>query len=486
MIHDEPGDSETGHLNLGAGRIVYRDQPRINMSIADGSFYQNAAFLGAINHARVNNSTLHLMGLIGPGMVHSNTEHLYALLWLCNQQIFRNVRLHLFTDGRDAPPKSSINYLEQIEEKLKNFSFGEIATVCGRYYAMDRDNRWERTEAAYNALVFGSGKKFKSAREAVESSYAEGKTDEFIPPSTIVDDKDNPRGLIKAKDAVIFFNFRSDRARQLTFAFTLENFESLNFQNEIFPSCETNDAPANPVSPKSFNRQGFIRDLFFVTMTRYSKSLPILTAFPPKDVKLPLSRVISERGLRQLHLSETEKYPHVTYFFNGGREDRLPGEDLIEVPSPKVATYDLKPEMSAFETTRSLTSKIVTLVYNFIVINFANPDMVGHTGNLEATIKACEVVDECLGKIVNQSLDLGYSVIITSDHGNAEEMINLKNGEIDTSHSSAPVPFIAINKDLRGNYKTLPRGILADVAPTILNLMSLPVPSQMTGRNLLS
>lgn len=487
LPHGEEGNSEVGHLNIGAGYIVYQDLPRINMSIADGSFLKNPAFLKAAHHLKKNKSRLHLLGLIGPGAVHSSIEHLYALLWFCKEQKIKEVYLHLFTDGRDAPPTSSSNYLRQIEEKLKNLKIGEIATVTGRYWAMDRDNRWKRIQKAYEALTEGIGEKVYSSLEAVQKSYDQKRTDEFVLPSIIMK-KNQPVAVIENNDAVIFFNFRPDRSRELTKAFILPNFENLKDNRKIFdPYKEKYGRFQNHPSPIStFQRKKILKNISFVTMTEYEKGLPVEVAFSPILVALPLARIISERGLRQLHISETEKYPHVTFFINGGREKPFVAEDRLEIASPKVSTYDLQPEMSAYQLTKLLLDKISQRIYDFIIVNYANADMVGHTGVIKAGIKSCEVVDECLGKVVRSVLSQNGACIITADHGNVEEMINLSTGEVDTEHSLNPVPFIIINQQLRGKNQELPRGILADIAHTILNLMEISKPGIMTGRNLLS
>ena len=479
----ERGNSEAGHLNLGAGQIVFQDLPRIDMAIADGNFFENPAFKQAVAHVKKNNSTLHLLGLIGAGGVHSSIEHLIALIHLAKTENISNLYLHLFTDGRDSPPTSAITYLQKVEEELRKTGVGKIASLMGRYFAMDRDNRWERTQKAYEALVLGVGKTGTSITQAIQESYAAGKTDEFIEPVIL-----NKEGLIKDNDAVIFFNFRIDRPRQLTKAFVLPDFEKLEIKKVSFdPYAERYGLKIYevPRGTTTFKRKKVLKNLFFVTLTEYEKGLPVVVAFPPEPVKLPLARILAENNLRQLHIAESEKYPHVTVFFDGGREQPFPGEDWVEIPSPKVATYDLKPEMSARELTEQLLKRLKSGLYDFILVNFANPDMVGHTGVISAGIKACEVVDECLGKIVNSVLNLGGCCLITADHGNIEEMINLTTGEIDTEHSTNPVPFIFVNKQLNLGGRILPRGILADVAPTILALFGINKPELMTGKNLL-
>lgn len=485
---DEPGNSETGHLNIGAGRVVYQDLPRINLSIADGSFFEKEAFLKAMAHVKKNNSSLHLMGLIGAGGIHSNIEHLFALLRLAANNNLRNVFLHLFTDGRDSPPTSSLIYINQIQSELKQLNIGKISTLMGRYYGMDRDNRWERIQKAYDALVMGVGLKAKSPQEAVELSYKSGKTDEFIEPTIILNGDSQPERLISDNDAVIFFNFRVDRPRELTKAFVFKNLEQIKKEIPSFdPYAEMYGHSRSVIDYNGFfsQRKKFVNNLFFVTMTLYEKDLPVQVAFPPPKVSLSLARIFSASQKRQFHIAETEKYPHVTTFFDGLVETPYPYEEWVNVPSPKVATYDLMPEMSTEEVTTQFLKRLKTKQYPFIFLNFANPDMVGHTGVIKAGIKACETTDIYLGKIVAETLALDGSIIITADHGNVEEMINLQTGQIDTEHSDNPVPFIVINNAFRGRGNTLPHGILADIAPTILELAKITVPEEMTGKNLL-
>jgi len=479
----EKGNSETGHLNLGAGRIVYQDLPRINMAIADGSFFRIPAFLKAAEHVKRNNSNLHLMGLIGQGGVHSSMEHLFALLNFAKEQNLGECFLHLFTDGRDSPPNAAITFFDQVEKKINEIGIGKISTLIGRYYAMDRDNHWERTEIAYKALTEEKGIITQNFREEILKSYQKNETDEFLKPIII---KGTPR--IKEKDAVIFFNFRIDRPRQLTKAFVIEEFERLIGQKIAFDPYTEKYLKKTYVEERIssiFKRGPKIKDLFFVTMTEYEKNLPVEVAFPTTIINYPLGRILSERGLRQLRITETEKERFVTYYFNGQNEHSFPGEERIIIPSANVPTYDLKPEMSAFEITETVLGKIKTGNYDFVLLNFANPDMVGHTGNLQAGIKACEAVDECLKKIVSSVFALGGITIITADHGNVEEMINLETGEIDTEHSKNPVPFIVVGKMFLGKPTVLPVGILADVAPTVLSLLEIPIPSAMSGRKLI-
>ncbi len=488
----EAGNTETGHLNLGAGRIVYQDLARINMSITDGSFFKNPTLLGAIEHARKNNSNLHYMGLMGTGGVHSNLEHLFALLILAKQNNFNRVFLHLFTDGRDSPPTAATTYIRQVREVIKKQGIGQIATIIGRYWAMDRDLRWDRTQKAYFALTAGAGQLVKTPEEAIEMSYAQGKTDEFIEPSIVTDANGKPLSLIKDNDSVVFFNFRVDRPRQLSRAFVFEDFTKANITTAFDPyqvKYMKSHLKEIPVLQEPFDRGKKLQNLFFVMMTEYGKYLVqngAKAAFPPEQVEMPLGRVISDANLRQLRIAESEKERFVTFYFNGQIESAYPGEERMIVPSPKVATYNLKPEMSAREITDEVIAKLTDDGnYSFVLVNYANPDMVGHTGNIGAAAKACEVVDECLGKLFNFLGSREAVLLITGDHGNAEEMINSKTGEIYTEHTANPVPFVAISRNFIGRAEILPAGILADIAPTVLSLMGLKVPSVMTGKNLL-
>lgn len=468
------GNSEVGHLNLGAGRVVFQDSLRVNNAIAEGTFFENEAFLAAIEHTKHNNSKIHLMGLVGLGAVHSDVGHLYALLSLLKKSGIPSskVMLHLFTDGRDSPPTSAKIYLSQLQNKLTSENLGQIASVSGRYFAMDRDNRWDRTAKAYYAALGKSTNKNTSPLNILEKSYLEGKTDEFIEPVVIVDETGLPIGPIVSNDAVIFFNFRPDRARQLTAAFVMDSLT--NITNTIGEKVE------------SFKRAPKLQNLFFVTLTRYESKLPVsAVAFSPEEVSMPLSRVFSERNLHQLHIAESEKYAHVTYFFNGGTEKAFQGEDRLLIPSPKVASYDLAPQMSTPQITKELLERLTSKVYDFVVVNFANADMVAHSGNIPATIEAIKTIDNHLGVLVKSVLSIGGGVIITADHGNAEEMLNLRTGEPDTEHNLSPVPAIFVFKELLGQGQQLPQGLLADIAPTILGVLQIPKPSQMTGRSLL-
>lgn len=489
----QPGNSEVGHINLGAGRIVYQDLLRINLAISNGMFFSNDAFLKAISHAKKYSSQLHLMGLIGQGQVHSSIEHLFALLYMAKQLGIdkERVKIHLYTDGRDSPQTGGLPLMQQIQIKLKKEGLGSIASVSGRYYAMDRDNRWDRTEKSYRAIAEGEGVKAKDPVQILEQSYKDKKTDEFIIPAVIVDDSGNPIGRVLDNDAVISFNFRPDRVRQITKSFVVEDLEKVSFVKQISDeSLDEHRAGTAEVvekTVKGFDRKYLPKNLCFVTMTDYEKDLKVsAVAYGENNIKNPVARVISERELRQVHIAETEKYAHVTYFFNGGREQPFTGEDRIMVPSVKVATYDLSPAMSAIAITKTFIRAISQARYHFAVINFANPDMLGHTGNIEKTAQAISLVDECLKTIVQAISSLNGAVIITSDHGNAEIMIDPQTGQIDTEHNTSPVPAVFVVPEFQGVVRELPSGKLADIAPTALQIMGIPVPSDMTGQSLLA
>lgn len=468
------GNSEVGHLNLGAGRIVLQDVLRIDQTISNGSFFQNLALQKTVDHVRSNNSKIHLIGLVGPGSVHSKTNHLIALLgFIKNQHIPENrVKIHIFTDGRDSSPTIAKTYIAEFENQLNRDNLGTIASVCGRYFAMDRDNRWDRTEKAYKNLTQKSQITVSSVSQAIENSYSHGILDEFIEPAQIASDNQAELNLVSDNDAVIFFNFRPDRARQLTKAFVLEDLTSLK---------TSSNKNAN-----AFQRNSKLTNLFFTTMTEYENGLPVSAVlFSSTEINMPISRIFSVRGEKQLHIAETEKYAHVTYFFNGGREVQFPGEERILIDSKKVATYDLAPEMSALEITDKLIPRIESRVYEFIIVNFANADMVSHTGNFDATIKAVQAVDSQISKIYNSTVSVGGALIITADHGNAEVMNKSQSEEVDTEHNPSPVPCIIVVNQLKNKPLNLHKGILADVAPTILAILKISKPQQMTGRNLL-
>lgn len=451
------GNSEVGHLNIGAGRIVYQELTRITKAIEDGDFFENEALMKAMKNAKENNASLHLMGLLSDGGVHSHIDHLKGLLEFAKKEGLQKVYVHAFMDGRDVPPSSGKDFIIKAEEMMKEVGVGQIATVSGRYYAMDRDNRWERVQLAYNAIVLGEGEKASSAVEAIDNSYHDEKTDEFVLPCVIEEDG-HPTATIKNGDSVVFFNFRPDRARELTRAINDKEFAG-------------------------FNRETL--DLTFVTMTQYDKTLErVNIAFKPQTLVNTLGEYVSSKGLEQLRIAETEKYAHVTFFFNGGVEKENPGEERKVIPSPKVATYDLKPEMSAYEVTDELLNRLDQDKYDMIILNFANPDMVGHTGVVQAAVKAIEAVDECLGKIVDKVLEKDGTVFITADHGNAETEIDFSTGNPFTAHTTNPVPFVWVSNNING--RTLKSGKLADIAPTMLNVMNLEVPKEMTGECLIT
>lgn len=448
------GNSEVGHLNIGAGRIVYQDLTRITMSIENGEFYENESLLNAIYHAKNNNSTLHLIGLLSDGGVHSHNTHLYSLIELAKKNDLSNVEIHCITDGRDVSPTSSPNYIKELMKKIKKIGVGHISTIMGRYYAMDRNRQWDRVELAYNAIIKGLGEKFKDPVEAIRTSYLNGVTDEFIKP-LLIEKENGELGTVKDNDAIIFFNFRPDRAREITRAFV----------DEDFPYFER----------KKVNVK-------YVCMTLYDRTIEnVEIAYKPNFVQKTLGEYLSSLDIKQLRAAETEKYAHVTYFFNGEIEEPFKNEVRILIPSPDVPTYDLKPEMSAFELKKMVMDQLEKDIYQVMIINFANPDMVGHTGDIEAAVKAVEAVDKCLGEIVNYIIRIEGTAIITSDHGNCEEMFDSETLDKITSHSTNKVPFIVVdNKKIK-----LREGILADVAPTMLELMGLEKPIEMTGKSLI-
>lgn len=486
LPHGEDGNTETGHLNIGAGSIVYQDLPRINMAIADGTFSNTPGFLNAINHVKQQNSVLHLMGLIGAGGVHSNIEHLYALLNVCKQQKIDRVFIHGFTDGRDSPPTSGINYVQQIMDLCQKLGVGQIATLVGRYYAMDRDKRWERIERAYDALTVGSDNCTIDPIGAMKQQYDQKITDEFIEPISICNG-DGSHRTVQDNDAVIFFNYRIDRPRELTKAFVIQKFED-GVSDEGFDPYAVKYEKSHlkqTVGGATFKRKKVVKNLYFVTMTRYEEGLPVDVAFPPQFVKNPICKVFAEHGLRQLRMSESEKEKFVTYYMNGQQDVIFPGEDRAILPSKGAKSYDQVPEMSAREIASEMIARIQQNIYDVIICNFANADMVAHTGNLEATIKACEVLDDVVGQIAKEVFHRGGVVFITADHGNAEELISNSTGEKDTEHSIYPVPLIIIGQQFMNKPVMLPTGILADVAPTMLKVMGIPKPETMTGRALI-
>lgn len=454
------GNSEVGHLNIGAGRIVYQEFTRISKSIDDGEFFQNPAFLGAVENCKKHDSALHLMGLCSDGGVHSHLTHLYALVKLAKDHGLTKVYVHCFMDGRDVPPTSGKGYVEQVDAKLKELGVGRIATVMGRYYAMDRDNRFERVEKAYAALTYGEGLTASSAEEAMQQSYDAGVTDEFVVPTVVLTDG-KPTATIQAQDSVIFYNFRPDRAREISRAYIFEDFDGFERKNGFFP-------------------------LYYVSMTQYDKTFEghLQIAFKPQSMHNTLGEYLAKMGKTQLRIAETEKYAHVTFFFNGGVEAPNEGEDRALIASPKVATYDLKPEMSAYEVTDEAVRRIESGKYDVMILNFANCDMVGHTGVMDAAVAAVHAVDSCVRMVVEAIQKTGGRCIITADHGNAEYMWDEKAQVPFTAHTTNPVPCILVD-DSRKSVELREGGRLCDLAPTLLDLMELPVPQEMTGKTLI-
>lgn len=467
----EMGNSEVGHLSLGLGRIMYQDLPRINKEVSEGSFYRNEVLLKAIRHAKKNNSKLHLLGLVSDGCVHATVDHLYALLLLAKKYNLEKVYVHAILDGRDTAFNSGKNFVSSVERSMAENKIGQIATISGRFYTMDRNNNWDRTAKAYLALTEGKGNKSENAISAIEQSYKKKIYDEeFVP--TVICKKGEPVAKIEDNDAVIFFVFRPDRSRQIVKAFVLPEMDK-------------------------FARPKFLKNLLFVGFTEYEKGLPIEVAFSQEKISNTLGEVLANAGLKQLRIAETEKYAHVTYFFNGGREIKSVGEEHLLVPSPAVSSYDQKPEMSAPEVAKKVVEAVNKDQYDFILVNFANADMVGHTGDFKATVKAVETVDSCLDKIISSVLARDGLILVTADHGNAEQMFNMQTGQIDKEHTTNPVPFILVGKSYAGRNigwpsvaggdlsVIQPHGILSDVAPTIIKLFNLKKPKEMTGISLL-
>lgn len=467
----ESGNSEVGHMNMGLGRIVYQDLPRINKDISDNSFYKNECLINAIKHAKKNKSNLHLMGVVSNGCVHASVDHLYALLVLAREYEFENVYIHAILDGRDVSYNSGINFIKGVERSISEYGVGSIATISGRYYAMDRNNNWDLVEKAYLAMTKGEGEKSEDPVSAIRASYDKKVYDEeFIP--TVITKNGLPLAKISDNDSVIFYNFRPDRARQITKAFVEKDFDK-------------------------FKREKYIENLYFACFTEYEKDLSVNIAFKSEDINNSLGSIVSSAGLSQLRISETEKYAHVTYFFNGGKEEKDPREDHILVPSPSVASYDLKPRMSASIVTDKLIEAINDDKYDFIVINYPNADMVGHTGNIDAAIEGIEFLDECVDQVVRNVLSKKGVVLITADHGNADVMFNMQTGQIDKEHTSNPVPFIIVGDEYRGrNFGwqnvvggdlslVQPQGVLSDIAPTVLKIMNIEKPKEMTGVSLI-
>ncbi|PIZ55742.1 2,3-bisphosphoglycerate-independent phosphoglycerate mutase [bacterium (Candidatus Torokbacteria) CG_4_10_14_0_2_um_filter_35_8] len=469
LFWGEPGNSEVGHMNLGGGRIIFQDVVKITNSIKDGSFFKNQAFLKVVEHVKKHNSSLHLMGLVSPGGVHSHQDHLYALLELAKRENVERVFVHAFLDGRDTAPKVALSYIEELEKRMEESGVGKIATLSGRYFAMDRDNNWWRVEKAYQAMVLGEGIFFQDSLSAIQDFYDRGIYDETIQPIVVTLKDKKLVAKISDNDGIIFFNFRSDRARQITKAFINPDFKEFDLL----------------VRPKN---------IFFTAMTEYEKGLNCEVAFPEEEIKNSITEVVSLKGLKQFHIAETEKYAHVTYFFDCGNEEGFFEEVKVVIPSPDVATYDLKPEMSAFKVRDRLIQAIQEDKYAFVLVNFANPDMVGHTGNISAGIKACEAVDKCLGDVIKEVLAQNGVALITADHGNAEVMLDPQTLEMDKKHNTSPVPFILVGSDFKKQEPEKKEegfipptlGFLSDVAPTVLNLMGIEKPAEMTGRSLMS
>ncbi len=452
------GNSEVGHLNFGAGRIVYQEITRIDKAIQDKTFFENLVLIEAMEQVKKRGSSLHLLGLVSDGCVHSSLNHLFALLRMAKGEKVKKVFVHAFLDGRDTSPTGGVEFIQQLLDKFKEYGIGKLATVAGRYYAMDRDKRWERVQKAYQAMVYGEGEQAKDIVSAIKESYNNKITDEFVVPLVVGDDKNQATTRIERNDVGIFFNFRADRARELSHALTDEGFKE-------FPR------PDNMT-------------IDLVNLTLYDERLKTKVAFPPIRMTNILGEVLSKEGKKQLRIAETEKYAHVTFFFNGGEEKSFEGEDRILIPSPKVPTYDLKPEMSAYEVTERVLKEIESQKYDLIVLNYANPDMVGHTGILSAAIKAIEAVDQCVGKVITAVKEVKGIAMVTADHGNAEKMIDPEGGETFTAHTTSRVPFALIMEDFKVSLRS--DGRLADVAPTILYLMNIKKPEEMEGRNLIT
>lgn len=450
------GNSEVGHLNIGAGRIVYQSLTRVNLSIENGEFFEKEAFLKSIRQAKEKNKALHLFGLLSDGGVHSHIDHLFALLKLAKDENLEKVYVHAFLDGRDVGPQTAKTYIKQTEEKMKEYGVGQFATISGRYYSMDRDKRWDRVKKAYDAMVYGEGPSYKDAYEVINDSYENGIYDEFVIPSVMTDEQGEPAGKVQDEDSIIFYNFRPDRAIQI----------SRTFANEDFRDFDRGDHPP--------------QNLDFVMLTDFSETVDGYVAYKPANLDNTVGEVLSQHDLKQLRIAETEKYPHVTFFMSGGREEAFPGESRVLINSPKVATYDLQPEMSAYEVTDALLEELDSQLHHAIILNFANPDMVGHSGKLEPTVKAIETVDECLGKIINKITELGGHAIITADHGNSDEVVTPE-GKPMTAHTTNPVPVI-VTKD---GIELQDSGILADLSPTLLDLLNVEKPEEMTGSSLI-
>lgn len=470
LVWGEYGNSEVGHRTLGSGVVLYQNLPRITLAIEDGSFFEKPAFIKAAEHCKKNNSAFHIMGLLGNGGIHSHTDHLIGLLRFAQMTKLQKVYVHLFTDGIDAPPRSSLQFLAEVEDAIKKYKTGEIATVIGRDYSMDREGHWKKTGMAYDCMVKGIGEQASSAREAIENAHKNNLNDEKVLP-TVITRGSQPVGLVQPGDSLVYFNFRNDRERQLTEAFAMPSMDK-------------------------FERGPRVKDLFFVTIVQYEESLPVEVAFAPEHIQNPLAKVISEQGFKQFHIAETEKYAHVTFFFNGGTEKAYPGEVRKLVPSKQVGSFAEAPMMSAAGITKELVAAIQSGKYQFLVANYANSDMVGHTGVLQSGITAIETLDKEIGIVMNEVLKVGGALLITADHGNSEEMINSATGDVDKQHSTNSVPFYLIAERYRlpqpkledeiMNYFNPPAGVLADVAPTVLDLLGAPKHPDMTGVSLLN
>lgn len=458
---NSPGNSEAGHLNMGAGKVVHQDITLIDEKITDQSFFSNEVLLESVNHARKFNSSIHIMGLLSKAGIHSHIKHLYVLLDFLKRNKFNRVFIHLFSDGRDSDPMSGIEMIDELENQIKKIGIGQISSLSGRFFSMDRDNRWGRISRAYNLLIKGEGNSYQTPKAAFSSAYAAGQTDEFIEPRLIVN-KDNGRNLVEDNDSIILFNFRSDRAKELTSAF---------LDSDII----------------DFKDRHKLSNLYFASFVIFEENVNAKRIFHPEPIEKPLARIWSEQGLNQYHTAETEKYPHVTYFINGGIEAPFPGEKRVMIPSPRnVMTYDLRPQMSAKEITSSLIGELGKGLNDGYIVNFANADMVGHSGSMEATIEACEIVDECLSKVLAEFRRQDGIALVIADHGNAEQMVNPRTGEPDTEHTTNPVPFIIVGDDPNiKNIKLRSDGILASVSPTMLDLMNIPAPLSFKNQSLI-
>lgn len=491
---NEVGSTEVGHLTIGAGRVILQGLKRINAAIEDGSFFNNEAFLKAIEHVRKNKSKLHIMGIVSTGKVHGSIDHFYALLELCGHLGLEEVYLHIFTDGRDAPPQEAKDVLDAVHSRLESLKIGKIATISGRYYAMDRDRRWSRIQKVYEAIVEGKGPVAEDYHQVIDDAYKKGLTDELIEPTVMTQDG-KPIATIDDNDAAIFFNYRVDRPKELTMALTLPDFEKTDtsqfgYIDEAVAKAKAKERPEPP-----FNRNKIVKNLFFVTMMNYQKNIPVsAVAFNTDQVPEPFPKILSDNHLTQLHMAESEKERFVSYYFDGYREEVYPNEDVSIIASPRVPTYDKKPAMSTFKLVSEFKKRLEMDKYHFIVMNIAAPDMVAHTGNIAATIKAIEATDKAMGYIVKMMLETDGTVFVTADHGHAEKLLSYPStsfffttdeGSMSTDHSNNPVPLMVMSNALKNSGKHMPKGTLSDIAVTILSYMKLPIPDVMTGRNLL-